>query len=134
MSHDPHSPRAGQAGFEATDAQPRPLLLFGAGLTALIVVAFVASAWLASAFESARPESFSRTHPMEEHREQPRGPLLQAVPNTEIMAHRAAVDRQLNTYGPADGVDETDRRAHIPIEEAMRHVAQHGLPDLVEGR
>ena len=131
MSHDSNTQGT---GFETTDAQPKPLLLFGAGLTALIIVSFVASAWLASAFESARPESFSGTHPMEEHREQPRGPLLQAVPNTEIMAHRAAVDRHLNTYGLAPGVDETDRRAHIPIREAMRLVAQDGLPNLQEGR
>lgn len=123
MSSPVHPARSG-AAYEASDARPRPLLLFALGLVVLLAGALAVCAWLArrwSAEESQRDEP----HPMKPFREGPTAPLLQAVPTAELRAHRKEEAERLNTYG---WVDQPNGIAHIPIERALELVAEHGIP------
>ena len=53
------------------------------------------------------------------------GPLLQVLPEDELAAMRAADARQLNEYAWADKASGAVR---IPIDRAMRLLAERGLP------
>jgi hypothetical protein len=53
-------------------------------------------------------------------------PRLQHDPTAELGAYLAASRQRLASYG---WVDRDKGIAHIPIEEAMRRVAEHGIPD-----
>jgi hypothetical protein len=52
-------------------------------------------------------------------------PTLQPDDVSEMNAMRANEDQQLNSYG---WVDQKSGIAHIPIDEAMKAIAQQGLP------
>jgi hypothetical protein len=58
-------------------------------------------------------------------------PRLQHDPTAELGAYLAQARRRLATYG---WVDRDKGVAHIPIDEAMRRVAEHGIPDWPAGR
>ena len=53
----------------------------------------------------------------------PPAPRLQTLPAQDLAAVRAEEDRTLTTYG---WVDEKAGTVHIPIDEAMRLLAQRG--------
>jgi hypothetical protein len=55
----------------------------------------------------------------------PPGPLLQESPAPDHTAFRAEEDAALSTYG---WVDKGRGVARIPVEEAMRLLAERGLP------
>jgi hypothetical protein len=58
----------------------------------------------------------------------PLPPLLQEHPNRDLATFRAEEDALLRSYG---WVDKELGRVHIPIEEAMRLVAEQGLPSFL---
>jgi hypothetical protein len=57
----------------------------------------------------------------------PPPPLLQRAPAQDLAAFRAQEDQVLGSYG---WVDKEARLVRIPIEEAMKLVAEKGLPVL----
>jgi len=57
----------------------------------------------------------------------PPAPRLQTLPAQDLAASRAEEEGVLTTYG---WVDERAGTVHIPIEEAMRLLAQRGEPAL----
>ncbi|WP_448206943.1 hypothetical protein [Azospirillum sp. sgz302134] len=66
-------------------------------------------------------------------RDQPKGlvtampePQLQTKPAADMRAYRAEAERRLNSYG---WVDRQQGVARVPINEAMRRVAEQGIPD-----
>jgi hypothetical protein len=60
-----------------------------------------------------------------EEARRPAGPLLQEKPLLDLLALRAEEDQALTTYG---WVDKGRGVARIPVEEAMRLLAERGLP------
>ena len=56
----------------------------------------------------------------------PPGPQLQARPESDLAAFRAAERARLNGWG---WIDASQRVAHVPIEQAIESVAANGLPD-----
>lgn len=56
----------------------------------------------------------------------PPGPRLEQDPRADLAAFRAAKDERLDSYG---WVDRAHQIVHIPIDEAMKRIAQRGLPD-----
>ena len=58
-------------------------------------------------------------------------PRLQSAPRDDLAALRQAEQRRLESYGWAD---RSAGLAHIPIEEAMRRVAQNGISDWPGGK
>lgn len=105
---------------EATDAPSWLILLLGGlavGLIALVVVALI----LVFPQATHDPRKTLST-PMPE-------PRLQTDPAGDLRRYRASMERTLHSYG---WVDRQHGLARIPIEEAMRRVAERGIPDWPE--
>jgi len=111
--------------YEKEDADTRLIIRAGIGLA---LVTLVASAlvlfffrWLAEREPrgDAPPPPMARMEPGR----LPPAPRLQTLPAQDLGAVRAEEDRTLATYG---WVSESTGTVHIPIEEAMRLLAQRG--------
>lgn len=114
-------------GYERRDAHARPLLVFAAALTVLVVGAMLAARWLDRSLEREEARAGERErHPMRPFRVGPADPVLQTVPTAELQAHRAHEQALLESYG---WIDRDNAIARIPIERAMELVARRGLPE-----
>lgn len=111
--------------YEKEDADTRMVIRAGIGLA---LATLVASAlvlflfrWLGQreARGDAPPPPMARTEPGR----LPPAPRLQTQPAQDLAAVRAEEERTLTTYG---WVDERAGTVRIPIEEAMRLLAQRG--------
>ena len=111
--------------YEKEDADTR--LVIRAGIL-LALATLVASAlvlflfrWLGQreARGDAPPPPMARAEPDR----LPPAPRLQTLPAQDLAAVRAEEDRTLHTYG---WVDERAGTVHIPIEDAMRLLAERG--------
>ncbi|HUE19214.1 MAG TPA: hypothetical protein VMQ63_05530 [Stellaceae bacterium] len=104
-------------GYEHKDVEPRLLGIIALSLTGFLILS---AGMLLVVF----PHSISRHTPLD----QPPSPApqLQVDPAADLARFRAVEDQRLSTYGWADSVH---RRAHIPIDEAMRRVAATGIAD-----
>ncbi len=120
---DPHHASGpGQPGYETKDASARGVTLAAAGLMLLLVFSLVVVAGLMAYFRqqvvAVGPEATAVTPP---------SPRLQVDPAAERQAIQATQVTQLNSYG---WVDQQAGIAHIPIDEAMQIIAEHGVPTL----
>jgi len=112
--------------YEKEDADTRAVIRAGIllGLATLVASALVLFLfrWLGEreARGDAPPPPMASS--MEPGRVPP-APRLQALPAQDLAAARAEEERVLTTYG---WVDERAGTVHIPIEEAMRLLAQRG--------
>lgn len=113
----PSEPRNEDTRSESTDAP-----LWGIGLLAGIAVSLIALAagGLLLVFPHAvQDQPKALTTPMP-------APTLQTDPAADMRAYRAEAERRLHSYG---WVDRDRGIARVPIEDAMRHVAERGIPD-----
>ena len=101
---------------EMTDAEPRPILAFTAGVVAALVLSLIVTWWLfrvmASATAPAGGVPAALVVPPE--------PRLQVMPSQDLVGVRAAETDRLSSYG------WVDRRAgivHIPIDRAIELIA-----------
>lgn len=118
-SHSKHSP-----GYEERDAQIKPLVVFGIGLTILAAVSFFLSRQLQSTWNEM-VDSRSSAHPLQDARPAPTGPRLQPTTRVDLAEHRAKEDALLNGYG---WIDPESGIVHIPVERAMELTLERGLP------
>jgi len=123
----PHGPLENpEVRFEKQDIRATPVLQFLVGLAVTcVVVAFLLVAFyrgMRSYVAGLQPPpplmkfEASRTAP---------GPVLQDKPTPDLRAFRAQEDAILSTYGWAD---KSRGVVRIPVEEAMRLLAERGLP------
>jgi hypothetical protein len=111
--------------YEKEDADTRLVIRAGIllALTTLVASALVLFLfrWLGqrAARDDAPPPPMARVEPDR----LPPGPRLQTLPAQDLAAVRAEEDRTLHTYG---WVDERAGTVHIPIEDAMRLLADRG--------
>lgn len=126
MSDPATNSNQASSGYEESDARPRPLLLFAMGLSLVVVLSLAVTKWVISSFDDAGGAR-NEVHPMSSYRTGPEGPVLQAVPASELEAHRAEEERLLKSYG---WVDKDNGLARIPIERAMEIVGQRGVENL----
>jgi hypothetical protein len=124
---EPERPVNEEVGFEKTDVDATALLKFGFGLvlaTAIVVLLLWRLYFVFLAQEGARQppppvmkaDGDAMRVPM---------PHLQDRPAPDLAAFRAREDDVLQSYG---WVDKDASVVHIPIEEAMRILAERGLP------
>lgn len=111
-------------GYETRDANVRNLLIFGAGLCALVVLGLVGSMAVLRYFVAHQglgppvsPFANSRTLPPE--------PRLQVAAPRDLKQYKEEQDKLLNSYG---WVDQQNGIVRIPIDEAMNLLIQRGLP------
>ena len=114
--------------YEKEDINPRSTLWFGFWILALMVgVSFLLkplyNLLVARGVETQAPAAYvAESDPTAL---EPPGPRLQATPELELAAFRAQEDAILGSYA---WVEKDRGIARIPIEEAMRIVAERGLP------
>ena len=124
---EPERPTNEDVGFEKTDVDATALLKFGFGLvlaTAVVVLLLWRLYFVFLAAEGARQPP---PPVMKADRDMMRVPLphLQDRPGSDLAAFRAREDAVLHDYG---WVDKDAGVVRIPIEEAMRILAERGLP------
>lgn len=137
--HPPHSNP--DVDFEREDVDATSLLKFLSWIVAITVAIVFFLVWLYSVFvrqEAARQPPPPVMRP-DAAQIAPPPPLLQGAfdeptdliglrPPGDLAAFRAGEDALLGSYG---WVDKDLGRVHIPIEEAMRIVAEQGLPSFL---
>ncbi len=119
----PHG--AAPGGYEKSDLRPKPIVVFGAILSLVMVLALVATYgmirllgwWDRPRLETPASPLATRTVPSE--------PRLQVAAPKELKSLRAAEEEVLTSYA---WVSKEAGIARIPIERAMQLVLEHGLP------
>ena len=114
--------------FEKRDINERSAFWFGFWiLVVMVVVALLMKPLygLLAARETAAQAPAAYVLPTEPGALEPSGPRLQATPELELAAFRAQEDAILESYA---WVDKERGIVRIPVTEAMRLVAERGLP------
>jgi hypothetical protein len=109
---------------ETTDANTRNLIIFGVGLSLLVIAGLVVSRAVFNYFVGHQglgpPAS-----PFENVRMLPPEPRLQVTAPKSLKQYKAAQDEILNSYG---WVDQQAGIVRIPIDRAMEILLQKGFP------
>ena len=121
----------GAPGHEQSDAHPRPIAVFEAGLLVWIVISGVLMAGLFYYFTGREAELDVGGSPLADTRAVAPGPRLQTTPSGDLDELRARDEERLTTYG---WVSEPQRVVRIPIEKAIEIVAERGLPSRDNGK
>ena len=109
---------------ETSDANIRNLIIFGIGLSLLVIAGLLVSGTVFHYFVGHQglgpPAS-----PFENVRTLPPEPRLQVTAPKDLKQYKAAQDEILNNYG---WVDQQAGIVRIPIERAMDILLQRGFP------
>lgn len=122
MSQHGHSSHGG--GYEKRDTTARPIVLFGVGLLALVIVSLILMGGLFSYYDVRETRLDQSASPLGSVM-LPSEPRLQVTPGQDLIEKRTIETRKLNGYG---WVDRDAGIVAIPVERAMDLVAEHGLP------
>ena len=120
-----HEPPAG-IHHETSDVHVRPLAWLGVGLAMLILISMVAVKGIFVFLDRQQAQNDVAPLPMMTQRpQQPPEPRLQTtpVPNRKLIVEQES--KQLNTYG---WVDSKSGVVRIPVDQAMKLLAERGLP------
>jgi hypothetical protein len=120
-----HGPPAG-IHHETSDVHVRPLAWLGVGLAALILISIVAVKGIFEFLDRQQARNDAVPPPMMIQRpQQPPEPRLQTtpVPNRKLIVEQET--KLLTTYG---WVDSKSGVARIPVDQAMKLLAERGLP------
>ena len=101
---------------EMSDAQPKPILAFTAGVLAALGLSLIVTWGLFRLMTSATAPAGG----VEAARTEPPAPRLQVTPSQELESIRAAEIDRLSSYG---WVDRRSGTVRIPIERAIDLVA-----------
>ena len=134
QGHDTGEPRHAEVAFEGRDIEARSIYgyLLALGLAtaaALLICVFILRFTLNYAASSQAPPPPSReAHP----RELPPEPRLQGVPGhttdpQQDWRDKLKVDTEANQK--FEWIDESSGVAQIPVKDAMKIIAEKGLPD-----
>lgn len=120
-----HEPPAG-IHHETRDVHVRPLAWLGVGLAVLILVSIGAMKGVFEFLDRQQARNDVAPSPMMTQRpQQPPEPRLQTtpVPNRKLIVDQE--NKRLTTYG---WVDPKSGVVRIPVEQAMKLLAERGLP------
>jgi hypothetical protein len=133
MSASPDTPDGGaEIGYERRDVDAGRLLRTFFAIVLVTVAVIVLLWWLYHVFvadEAARQPPPPILKP-ESSVHAPPPPRLQTVPAADLEARREREDALLDGYG---WVDREKQRVRIPIAEAMRLLAERGIPPGASG-
>ncbi len=119
-------PRHPDTHFETSDISSRGVFLGGVGVLAGIWIVVGILYFVLSYFSHERARVSPPPLPVTATREAlPPQPRLQQSPPQDLKAMRAREDWELNHY---HWIDQGHGELAIPIEQAMRLVAQRGIP------
>ena len=122
MSEHGHSSHGG--GYEKRDTTARPIVLFGVGLLALVIVSLLLMGGLFSFYDVRETRLDQSASPLGAVTLPPE-PRLQVTPGQDLVGVRAIEDRKLEGY---EWIDRDAGIVAIPVERAIDLVAERGLP------
>ena len=102
---------------EAKDISPRILLPLAGCMIGMAIFALAATWW--------KYPAALRTQDVTDPAASFPAPRLQPRPAADMAQFRAQETAALNSYG---WVDREHGIVHVPIEQAMRNLAEHGIP------
>jgi hypothetical protein len=102
--------------YEPSDWDLGPVALVYAGVVALLVISCIV---LIVAYPRSLPDADRDLHIA------PPGPRLQTNAAADLQAFREGESKRLNTYY---WIDKQEGIVHIPIEQAMKKLAETGIP------
>ena len=111
---------------ETSDVHVRPLAWLGVGLAVLVVISIVAMKGVFEFLDRQQAQNDVAPPPMMTQRpQQPPEPRLQTtpVPNRKLIVEQE--NKQLTTYG---WVNTESGVVRIPVDQAMKLLAERGLP------
>jgi hypothetical protein len=115
------------AGHEVSDVNIRGLMVFLIGLVVSLVLVGVSVAWMLELLAEKAERNDPKPPALAELRDkQPPGPRLQHSPAEEMEELRRAQEARLSQM---KWVDKQVNFVQIPIERAMRQIAEKGFPD-----
>jgi hypothetical protein len=115
-------PENPKTAYEPADWDFAPVALIYVGTLVLLVIScFV----LIAAYPDALPDVSRALN------SNPPGPRLQTNPEADLRRFRAEENKRLNGYY---WVDKQKGLVHIPVEQAMRKLAQTGIPGFPKGQ
>jgi hypothetical protein len=115
------------AGHEVSDVSIRGLVVFLAGLVVSLVVVGAAVAWMLELLEDQAERNDPKPPALAELRDKaPPRPQLQHSPAVEMVELRSEHVAKLSQ---TKWIDKQEKLVRIPIDQAMRRVAEHGLPN-----
>lgn len=115
---------------EISDVHVRPVAWLGVALALLVVISIVAMKGVFTLLDRQLAQSDVAPPPMTTQRpQQPPEPRLQTtpVPNRQLILEQE--NRELTTYG---WVDVKNAIVRIPVDQAMKLLAERGLPARVQ--
>lgn len=114
-----------QGGYEKSDLRSKPIVIFGAILAAVMVLAFVATYGMIRVLGWwDRPRLETPASPLATRAAPPK-PRLQVQAPKDLKSLQATEQEVLTTYA---WVSKEAGIARIPIERAMQLVLERGLP------
>lgn len=120
----PHDPSSGEPRYEKRDVNLGALAKWGLLLALTVVVSMFAMKWLFSFYGSIQPLG-ENASPIENVRELPAGPRLQANPRADNVSYCDQQSQMLQTYG---WVNQAAGQVRIPVDRAMGLILERGLP------
>jgi len=111
-------------GHEKSDANIRNLMIFGVGLSLLVIAGLLVSGAVLHYFVGHQGLG-PPVSPFENVRTLPPEPRLQVTAPKDLEQYKAAQDEILNNYG---WVDQKAGIVRIPIDRAMDILLQRGFP------
>jgi len=115
--------------YEQSDVRVGAIVRFAIGLVVVVGVASVVLLGLFALFARQQRRHDPPPPPLaQEAGRLPPGPRLQASPLQDLEQLRAKEEKELTSYG---WVDAKAGIVHIPIDEAIKIVAQHGVPKAI---
>jgi hypothetical protein len=110
---------------EAQDLSIRAIVIFAAALAAFGAVSHVLLVALFDRYRVGEERRDTPPPPLRESRVTPPPPRLQENPGVDLREFRRREDEILRTYG---WVDRNHGVLRIPIDRAMKLIAERGLP------
>lgn len=116
-----------QVDYERKDVNTESVLHVGAAVAVATILSAVSVLFLFNFLVERARKADPPNPPLARHEQgrQAPEPRLQVIPFKDIAELRAAEQRELDGYG---WVDEKSGIARIPLAEAMKIVAEKGLP------
>lgn len=126
----PAEPQGGSGrtvvGHEEDAISRKGIYIFLTGFVAAVLVCIVILVWMFDIFLAQAEEQQPPPNPLAAEREPPPKPHLQTSSASDLQKLRAAEETQLNSAG---WISEREGIVHIPIEQAIKIVAEKGVPN-----
>jgi hypothetical protein len=115
-----------EGAYEKRDMSVRVIGRFLAGLVVTVIVVLGLMWRLFDYYQTGEARREVPPSPLAEARQIPPGPTLQVTPQQDLKAMRSEEDVLLHSYG---WLDQRAGIVRIPIERAMKLLAERGLPN-----